>query len=67
MPQHEADDLTKLGARIPISLKERLENYCAGEVDGQRHIQEDVVQLALSRYLNAIDKTGKILKESNQL
>lgn len=67
MPQREPEELTRLGARVPISLKKRLDKYCAGAVDGQRHFQEDVVFLSVTRYLNMAEKTGKILEESEKL
>ena len=41
-----------VSARIKIETKERLESYCKGELDDEKHIQEDVIELAVSQYLN---------------
>jgi hypothetical protein len=52
----EKDESVVLTARIPVKVKKRLEDYCQGEVDGEKHVQESVVGLAINRYLDRAEK-----------
>jgi len=59
MPKEEIVTIT---ARVKAATKARLEAYCKGEIDGERHIQEDVVETALQKHLNFAAKLANIEK-----
>ena len=57
------DDAIAIGARIPEQLKKRLDMFCAGGIDELRHVQEDVIKVALEKFLSHQEE----LKEMSKL
>jgi len=52
----DKDDLVTLTARVKQSTKTKLEKFCKGEVDGEKHIQEDIVEIAVNKHINYAEK-----------
>ena len=62
----DKDDLVRLTARVKPETKENLEAYCRGDVDGQKHIQEDVVEIAINRHVNYAKKVADVLPKHKE-
>lgn len=48
MPKEE---VVNVGGRVRQSTKELLDLFCKGEIDGEKHIQEDVIDKAIVNYV----------------
>ena len=51
-----------ISARVSPQTKKRLEDYCAGNIDGMKHIQENVVDVAIKKFIDHTEKLEKMTK-----
>lgn len=49
-----------LSARVSQKTKQRLEKYCSGAIDGMKHIQEDVVEISITRFMDRAEELEKM-------
>jgi len=49
-----------ISARVSPQTKKRLEEYCAGRIDGMKHIQENVVEVSITRFIDRAEELEKM-------